>query len=163
VELEQLAEKLSLADVVHFAGTRTDIPDMLGLMDVFVLTSHSEANPVSILEAMACEKPVVATRVGSVPETVLDGRTGYLASPGDAEMIAQKTLALLENAELASAFGRAGREQIIAHWSVDRMVQGYMELLEGIYRSKSSGGGRKPNQFVRSREGEAPAEPRSSS
>jgi glycosyltransferase involved in cell wall biosynthesis len=143
LELQRMAAELSLAEAVHFAGTRADIPEMLGLMDVFLLTSHSEANPVSILEALACEIPVVATRVGSVPETVLDGRTGYLVPPDDAEEIAKRTLSLLQEPDLAAAFGRAGREQIIARWSVERMVRGYEELIEGIYRAKSSGGNRK--------------------
>jgi glycosyltransferase involved in cell wall biosynthesis len=139
-DLERMASDLSLSDAVHFSGTRADIPEMLALMDVFLLTSHCEANPVSILEAMACEKPVVATRVGSVPETVLDGRTGYLVTPGEAEQVAGRTLELLQDSHRAVAFGRAGREQVIAHWSIDRMVQGYEELLEGIYRNKSTGG-----------------------
>jgi len=162
LELERRAAELSLADVVHFAGTRADIPEMLGLMDVFVLTSHCEASPVSILEAMACEKPVVATRVGSVPETVLDGWTGFLVPPGDAEQAAGRTLALLQDPKRAAAFGRAGREQVIARWSIERMVQGYEELLEGIYRNKSNGGAGKfaVSGMHRHREGEAPAEPR---
>jgi glycosyltransferase involved in cell wall biosynthesis len=135
--LEKMTAELSLAEVVHFSGTRSNIPEILNCMGVFVLTSHSEANPVSILEAMACERPVVATRVGSVPETVLDGRTGYLVSPGDAEQVAERTLELLRNSELAAALGRNGREQILARWSVERMVLGYEELIERIYRSKS--------------------------
>ena len=96
---------------------------MLALADVFVLTSHMEANPVSILEAMAVEKPVVATRVGSVPETVLDGKTGFLATPGSAEEIASRMVELLQSPDAAAAMGRAGREEVIAHWSVERMVQ----------------------------------------
>jgi glycosyltransferase involved in cell wall biosynthesis len=137
LELERIASDLSLSNIVHFAGTRSNIAEMLGSMDVFVLTSHSEANPVSILEAMACEKPVVSTRVGSVAETVFDGRTGYLVPPGDAEQVAKQTLALLQDPELAAAFGRAGREQITSRWSVEHMVRGYEQLVEGIYRSKS--------------------------
>jgi glycosyltransferase involved in cell wall biosynthesis len=140
--LERMASELSLAKVVHFLGTRSNIPEILNCMGVFVLTSHSEANPVSILEAMACERPVVATHVGSVPETVLDGRTGYLVPPGDAEQVADRTLHLLQNAELAATLGRNGREQILARWSVERMVLGYEELIEGIYRSKSHRGGK---------------------
>ena len=88
---------------------------------------------------MACEKPVIATRVGSVPETVLDGRTGYLVPPGDAAEIARRTLELLRDRDRAAALGRAGREQVIAHWSIDRMVRGYEELIEGIYENKSKG------------------------
>jgi glycosyltransferase involved in cell wall biosynthesis len=151
-ELEKAAADLSLGDVVHFAGTRSDIPEMLGLMDVFVLTSHMEANPVSILEAMACEKPVVATRVGSVPETVLDGRTGFVAPPGDAEQIALRIMELLKNPARAAAFGRAGREEVIAHWSIERMVRGYEDLLEQIYECKVQGGVRKSK--VKSRQEE---------
>jgi glycosyltransferase involved in cell wall biosynthesis len=135
--LEKLAAELSIADAVHFVGTRADIPEMLGLMDVFVLSSHCEANPVSILEAMACEKPVVATRVGSVPETVHDGATGYLVSPNDVEQTAARIRELLENPERATMFGRAGRIKIIGEWSIDGMVRGYMELLEEIYRRKT--------------------------
>jgi glycosyltransferase involved in cell wall biosynthesis len=137
IELEKLAAELSIADAVHFVGTRADIPEMLGLMDVFVLSSHCEANPVSILEAMACEKPVVATRVGSVPETVHDGATGYLVSPNDVEQTAARIRELLENPERATMFGRAGRIKIIGEWSIDGMVRGYMELLEEIYRRKT--------------------------
>jgi len=70
---------------------------MLALMDVLVLTSRMEANPVSILEGMAMEKPVVATRVGSVAETVRDGVTGYLAEPGDEATIAARVVELLRD------------------------------------------------------------------
>jgi glycosyltransferase involved in cell wall biosynthesis len=136
-ELARKASEMSLQDVVYFAGSRADVPEILGLVDVFALTSHSEASPVSILEAMACEKPVVATRVGSVAETVLDGRTGYLVPPGSAERVAARMLALLEDPDRAATFGRAGRERVIAHWSLDRMVHGYHDLLEGIYEGKS--------------------------
>ena len=81
-DLEALTKQLGLADCVHFLGRRSDVPQLLNLFDVFTLTSHNEANPVSILEAAATGKPIVATRVGSIPETVLDGVTGYLVDPG---------------------------------------------------------------------------------
>ena len=72
----RLARENGVADCVHFLGTRDDVPELLGLLDVLLLTSHNEANPVSILEGLACGKPVVATRVGSVPESVLDEQVG---------------------------------------------------------------------------------------
>jgi len=96
-ELEVLARLLSLDESVRFLGARRDVPDLLALADVFVLTSHMEANPVSILEAMAVEKPVIATRVGSVPETVIDGKTGFLTTPGSAEEIASRLIELLQS------------------------------------------------------------------
>lgn len=136
-KLESLTRELSLSEAVRFLGTRPDVAKVLSLLGVLVLTSHMEANPVSILEAMAAEKPVVATRVGSVPETVLDGQTGYLVAPGDARGTADRVAELLSDRQRASAFGRAGREQVIAHWSIDRMVEGYQDLLSGIYAAKA--------------------------
>jgi glycosyltransferase involved in cell wall biosynthesis len=85
---------------------------------------------------MASEKPVVATRVGSVPETVLDGKTGYLVNPGDAAGLAARIVELLRNRELAARMGRAAREHVIAHWSVERMVAGYQQLIREIYTDK---------------------------
>jgi glycosyltransferase involved in cell wall biosynthesis len=139
-KLEALAGDLGLAGVVHFLGTRDDVPQLLALMDVFVLTSKMEANPVSILEAMASGKPVVATRVGSVPETVLDGRTGYLVAPGSADEVAAKVLELLGDPVRAAAMGKAGREEVMAHWSIGQMIEGYQEMLEGLYRKKAAEG-----------------------
>ncbi|MGA2031408.1 MAG: glycosyltransferase [Thermoguttaceae bacterium] len=138
-ELEVLAGRLGLEGAVHFLGTRSDVPQVLSLMDLLLLTSHAEANPVSILEAMATEKPVIATRVGSVAEAVLDGRTGYLAAPGGAEEIARHAIALLRDPERAAAMGRAGREHVIAQGSLRGMVEGYQDLLAGIYSSKAGG------------------------
>lgn len=134
--LEALARQRGLDGAVHFLGTRDDVPEVLALMDVVLLTSQMEANPVSILEAMASEKPVVATRVGSVPETVRHGVTGMLVPPGDAGEIAAATVELLAQPDRAAAMGRAGREEVLAHWSIDRMVQGYEDLIAGIYRDK---------------------------
>ncbi len=136
-KLEALARELTLHDSVRFLGTRPDVHEVLSLLDVLVLTSHMEANPVSILEAMAAEKPVVATRVGSVPETVRDGKTGYLVAPGDARGAADRVTELLVDRERAAAFGRAGREEVLARWSIERMVEGYQDLLAGIYTAKA--------------------------
>jgi len=137
--LESLARELGLKDAVRFVGTRSDVPELLSLVDVFLLTSHMEANPASILEAMACEKPVVATWVGSVSETVLGGRTGYLVSPDDDYDLAQRTLELLCHPDHAALLGRAGREQVIAHWSVQQMVNGYQDLIANLYETKVAG------------------------
>jgi glycosyltransferase involved in cell wall biosynthesis len=134
--LEARAAKLGIAEAVRFVGTRSDVPEVLSLMDVLLLTSHMEANPLCLLEAMASEKPVVAPRVGSVPETVLDGHTGYLVRPGDAPAMAERVLELLADRPRAAALGRAGREHVIAHWSIDGMVRGYEDLIAELYRAK---------------------------
>lgn len=137
--LEALAGELALTHCVHFLGTRGDIPQLLAQVDVVLLTSKMEANPVSILEAMACEKPVVATRVGSVPETVLDGQTGFLVDPEDDREIATRTVELLRDRQRAAAMGRRGREHVLAHASIEQMVQGYQDLIADIYTAKCPG------------------------
>jgi glycosyltransferase involved in cell wall biosynthesis len=136
-KLEAIAQSLGLSEVVRFLGTRSDIAEVLSLMDVVLLTSHMEANPICLMEAMASEKPVVATRVGSIPETVLEGQTGYLVAPGDSAAMANRLTAMIEDRELASALGRAGREHVIAHGSVESMVQGYQAMIAEIYTAKS--------------------------
>ncbi|MCE5268508.1 MAG: glycosyltransferase [Planctomycetaceae bacterium] len=134
--LKALAQSLGISNAVRFLGTRSDVPELLSLMDVVLLTSRMEANPVCLLEAMASEKPVVATRVGSVSESVIDGRTGYLVAPGDSETMAARMLELFNDSEQANRMGRAGREAVIAHWSIDGMVRGYQDMIEQIYASK---------------------------
>lgn len=135
--LEELVAQLGLNGSVHFLGTRPDVPELLSLVDVVLLTSRMEANPVSILEALAVGKPVVATRVGSVPQTVSDGEVGFLVEPGDAAAMAARVVELLEQPKLAAAFGAAGRRQVCERWSLERMVEGYEALLHEIYRRKT--------------------------
>ncbi|HEX5443115.1 MAG TPA: glycosyltransferase, partial [Pirellulales bacterium] len=135
-KLAELAGRLELTDCVHFLGTRGDIPELLALTDVVLLTSHMEANPVSVLEALACQKPVVATRVGSLTETVHDGVSGYLVRPGDAAALAARVTELFGDRGKARRFGQAGRREVVAHWSLERMVAGYETLIEDLHRVK---------------------------
>jgi glycosyltransferase involved in cell wall biosynthesis len=146
-KLEALAQELGITGAVRFLGTRHDVPEVLSLVDVLALTSHSEANPLCLLEAMASEKPVVATRVGSVSETVLEGQTGHLVAPDDIGGMARRVLELLGDRDRAAAIGRSGRELVIARWSVARMVEGYQELIKEIYTAKSEA--RNPKLEVR--------------
>ncbi len=136
--LEALAGELGLADAVHFLGTRSDVPELLSCVDVLTLSSHMEANPVSILEGLACEKPVVATRVGSIPETVKEGVNGYLVPAGDASGMADRLAELLNDPALARRLGQAGRRLVVAEWSLDRMVEGYQDLIHEIYCAKAA-------------------------
>ncbi len=152
--LQARAQELGIAEAVRFLGTRCDVPEVLSLLDVLLLTSHMEANPLCLLEAMASEKPVVATRVGSVTETVLEGRTGYLVAPGDVPAMADRVLELLADRTRAAAMGRAGREHVIAHWSVEGMVQGYEDLITEIYRAKCQVPGTVQVENERTREGQ---------
>lgn len=135
-ELEAMAVELLPADAVKFLGSRPDVPELLSLFDVFLLTSHMEANPVSILEAMACGKPVVAPRVGSIPETIAHGQTGLLFEPGDSAAAAELVLGLLAEPTGRERIGTAARRWVVAHGSVESMVKGYEKLIREIYFGK---------------------------
>ena len=99
--LKAFAAEQELNGHVHFLGTRSDIPRVLSALNVFLLTSDNEANPVSILEALATQVPVVATDVGSVSATVKNGMTGFLAEPGNARQLADFSIELIQNGSLA--------------------------------------------------------------
>jgi glycosyltransferase involved in cell wall biosynthesis len=135
-QLERLANGLNCRAQIHFLGARTDIPELLAALDLFALTSRNEANPVSVLEALACGVPVVAPRVGSLGETVIDGQTGYLVAADDAEAATHRWLELLSQPDLASRMGQAGRRLVIRQWSLESMVAGYERLVTQVYESK---------------------------
>jgi len=135
--LELLAADLGIARSVRFLGNRSDVPAILSALNVVVLCSHVEASPVSILEALACCRPVVATNVGSVAESVHDGASGYLVAPGDEAALTARLRRLLRDPAESAAFGRAGRDWVVSQASVEQMVRGYEELFERIYRQKS--------------------------
>jgi len=137
--LESLAADLGLVQSVHFLGSRDDVPELLALFDVMLLTSEMEANPVSILEAMAAEKPVVAPAVGSIGETVINGKTGVLFVPGDVDAASAAVVELLGDRNRAAAMGRAGREAVLSRWSIEQMVDGWETLLADLYQDKATG------------------------
>lgn len=135
--LENLASELGIAESVRFLGTRSDIPELLNVFDVNVLTSHIEANPVSILEAMSTARPTVATDVGSVSETVVQGETGFLAPAGDAPALAAHVAQLLTTPLQRQALGDIARQRVVARWSLDAMVAGYESLLTRLFQEKT--------------------------
>lgn len=137
-ELESRASDLRIVENVMFLGSRSDVPELLAAMDVFALTSHIEANPVSILEAMSAGKPVVATNVGSIHEAVAEGRTGHLVTPGDAYQFSDRILRLLNAPRTRQTMGAAAREAVTRRWSIEAMVGGYERLIETTYAQKKT-------------------------
>ncbi|MBI1923530.1 glycosyltransferase [Candidatus Poribacteria bacterium] len=130
-ELQCLANELRLSKNVTFLGNRHDIPDLLNTMDIFVLTSLHEGISNTILEAMACGLPVVATNVGGTPEIVEDGKTGILVSVQNPDELAGVIEILIENKELRGKMGKQGRRRVEENFSLERMVKNY----EGLYLS----------------------------
>jgi len=131
--IEAAVEDLGIRRSVSLLGSRSDTPRLLASLDVFALTSHNEASPVSILEALACGVPVVSTRVGSVSETVHDQWNGFTAEPGDCDGIASGILRLLRDKPTADQMGRNGREHVQTHGSLRTMVRMYEQLIHRIY------------------------------
>lgn len=129
-KLKKLVEKLSLENEIIFTGFRKDIPEILSILDVFVLVSLKEGLGVSLLEAGSYGLPIVATNVGGIPEVVRDGITGLLAPPKDSEALAEKIIYLLSHPEEARKMGENGRKWVRKNFSVEKMVNTYVNLYE---------------------------------
>jgi glycosyltransferase involved in cell wall biosynthesis len=132
--LEALAKSLNLNGHARFVGARSDVPEVVRALDVAVLSSHPVVETLSnaVLEYMAAGKPVVATRVGSVPEQVEHGVTGFLVDPGDWQTLGDRIAELLEDRALAARMGQAGRARVEERYTIDRMVQGHEHLFERL-------------------------------
>jgi glycosyltransferase involved in cell wall biosynthesis len=129
--LQRLAAELELADRVRFAGACADARRYLTAFDVFVLPSRFEGFPLAIIEAMLASLPVVASAVGSVPEAVLDGRTGLLVPVGDSDALARAIAHLLASPELRARLGAAGRERAL-RFTPASMARAYERLYQEL-------------------------------
>ena len=131
--IERLSGELGIRDRIHLLGTRHDTPRLVAALDVFTLCSLNEASPVSILEALACGVPVVATDVGSIGESILSGETGYLVPSQDVDALAAAVAKLLSSSSLRAKFGAAGRDLVIRTGSLRSMVDGYERMATELY------------------------------
>ena len=127
--LETQAKSLGIDRQVHFLGLRTDIPEVLGAMDVFVLSSDFEGNPLSVMEAMAASLPIVSTAAGGVPDLFAPGREGLLVQPGDAHGLSRAMTFLGENREVRRSLGIAAARRARTSFDASKMVKAY----EGLY------------------------------
>jgi glycosyltransferase involved in cell wall biosynthesis len=126
--VERELERLGLGGRVRLQGTRDDVPELLASSHVFVLSSQSEALPVSVLEAMAAGLPVVATRVGGVPELVVDGETGLLVPAGDSPGLAAALQRMVDDPALRARLGAAGRARVEKHFRLDMFLEAHLDL-----------------------------------
>ena len=125
-----------LQDVVWLPGARSDVAQLVPEFSVFALPSLAEGTPVSLLEAMACALPVVASNVGGIPEVVTDSVEGSLVPPQDVEALAQALARYVQAPVLASEHGRDGRARIVQQYSLAAMVQAYTALYQRLCRQK---------------------------
>ena len=126
--LELLTRELGIAASVHFLGARSDVPVLLRLFDVFVLPSLSEGLPMGLLEAMAAERPIVASLVGGMPNALDDGRAGLLVAPGDITGLAVALTTLLRDRSRAAGFGKTAAQKFRARFTADVMAAGYVTM-----------------------------------
>ncbi len=136
--IESQIGRYQLNDRIHLLGTRTDTHQLLSGFDVFTLTSDNEANPVSILESLACSVPVIATDVGSVSEMVVQGKTGFVVPVDDVTLFADHVMNLVMNEQLANQLGENGRQHVLENGSLEVMVTGYERLLSRLLREKTA-------------------------
>jgi len=137
-KLEQMVYHLGISKTCRMLGERFDIRDLLSCMDVFVLPSWSEGTSISLLEAMACARPVVASCVGGNQEIVQHGQTGFLVQPHDVQSFAFSIQTLLDNRSMAAGFGENCRKMVLQRYRLKLMVEKYEKLYEQIVRSDSA-------------------------
>ncbi len=132
------AEQLDILDDVIFVGKQANISDYLGVSDIFLLPSELESFGLAALEAQACELPVVATRIGGIPEVVNDGETGYLSDVGDIEKMTRDTLTLLRDEDRIRTFGQKGRELAVERYSTEKIIPQYIAFYESVVHKAQS-------------------------
>jgi glycosyltransferase involved in cell wall biosynthesis len=130
--LEKRVSDLGLDARVRFLGQRQDLPKLLASCDLFVLPSLYEGLPLSVLEAMAAGKPVVATAIGGTDEAVIHGETGLLVPPQKPSELANAIRTMLSDKDLAARLAEAGKARVVKMFSSDAMLRGVMEIYEEL-------------------------------
>jgi glycosyltransferase involved in cell wall biosynthesis len=135
-QLEAYAAELGIRDALRFLGLRKDVSQLLSVMDIFVLPSLYEGLGIAVLEAMARSLPVIASRVGGVPEIIDDGVTGILVAPADPRAIAEAIRLLLRNREKAYTLGANACERVKKNFGINLMVEKIEKLYNTLLYSK---------------------------
>lgn len=137
-DVESAARALGLEGRCLALGARQDVPQLLAVMDVVLLTSRWEGLPLSALEAMAAARPLVASRLPGMSEVIEDGLTGVLVSPGDSEQFAAATLVLLRDAPRRAAMGTRARRRVADHFSEERMIMSTVRAYRSALAARGS-------------------------
>ena len=136
-KLQNQTIDLKISTNVIFIGTQNNIPEILNALDVFVLpSSKREGLGISILEAMATERPVIATSIGGIPEVVSDGETGILVPPEKVEDLAEAIIELLNYPDKAHTMGQMGGQKVREKFTTHRMLEEIEELYEFSLQKK---------------------------
>lgn len=133
-ELTTLVSELNLENKIIFLGYRSDIAELISIFDVGVLCSKSEINPVAILEMMASGVPVIASRVGGIPEILKHEKNGLLFSEGEWDELSQCIVRLLENKKEADLLGKAAQNQVRDNFSLQGVIDNYQNLIINLFQ-----------------------------
>lgn len=132
------AEQLGVKDDTIFVGKQANIADYLGVADVFLLPSELESFGLAALEAEACEVPVVATRIGGIPEVVTDGETGFLSDIADTEKMSDDVMKFLADEEMRLEFGAKARELAVSRYGSELIIPQYIAFYEKVLQTTKS-------------------------
>ncbi len=132
ISVERLVKRLDLEEHVMLTGFRSDVANLLNCSDVVVLCSETESAPLTLLEGMSSGLPVIATRVGGIPEIVDDGVNGFLVQSKNPEAIAERVLELNADPELRRRIGEAARARVLERYTAEKVVGQYMEIYESV-------------------------------
>lgn len=132
------ARQLNVFEHCVFAGKQPKIVDYISIADLLLLPSEQESFGLSALEAQACEVPVIASRVGGIPEVVSDGETGFMSEVGNVQKMSEDAIILLENEEMRREFGRRGRELAISRYNTSMIIPQYIDFYEKIVAKSKS-------------------------
>ncbi len=132
VNVEHRARCLNVAEFCVFVGKQPKIVDYLSVADVLLLPSEQESFGLAALEAMACEVPVIASRVGGIPEVVTDGETGFLSDVGDVEKMSADAARLLKDEDFRREMGTRARESAVSRYSTDLVIPQYINFYERV-------------------------------
>lgn len=138
--LEAEARALGLSGAIHFTGHITDVAEYYRAMDMVVMPSLSEGMPNVALEAMLFGKALVATRVGGIPEVILDGVTGSIVEPRRSDQLASAMCSLFENQALLASYGQAGRQRVLDEFSPAMRTRRILDLYQEVLTSRSETG-----------------------
>jgi len=137
--LEELVRNLRIEQYVKFLGFRSDIGDLLNISDIVVLPSLWEGLSIALLEAMAAEKPIITTTIGSNLEVVKDGESALLVPPKNSQELAYAIIKLIENPDLAERLARRAKERYKKYYTEDSMLEKYMNLYFFLYNINRNG------------------------
>ena len=140
--MQKRQEKVGIRHVSYIKDEKT-LAKYYACADVYLHAAKAENMPLTILEALSCATPVVATKVGGIPEIIQDGENGFLVPKGDAKAMAERALEIISNKEKYQSFSQKARETAVEKYSLDRMVQSYLEyydeIIDDFHSYKKSG------------------------